>query len=156
MQVKHFVFIYSIQIFILKLEPPAALEAPTLSNIASRAVDLNWTPPSPFWKALAVTGYLIQWKTSSDGYFPHEIVVGNVTTTTLTALLPNVQYEFHVAALVEDQVSDTEWKQLDLYGNRRMIIGALVGAYSPSVTSPLTPFAGEFNEPFLNELNFLY
>ena len=117
--------------------PPVAPLRPTLTNLATHSVDVNWLPPASVWEALAITGYQIHWKSIDDVRF-NTVVVGNVTTTTISGLLPNVEYEFKVAAMSEDQVSSTEWRQLDLYGRRSSIPGAVLGHFSPVATATQT------------------
>ena len=116
---------------------------PVLTNIAAHSVDVNWFPPSSVWDALAITGYQVLWKATSEQEFRNRVVVGNVTITTIIGLLPNVQYEFKVAAMVEDQTQSSEWKIMDLYGRREIVPGALLGDFSPSVVSPTLLTAGK-------------
>ena len=119
--------------------PPPPPLAPTVSNVAARSMDLSWTPPVDFWDAVTVTGYVIVRRVEGTVVaFGHPVYVGNVTTTTLIDLEPDTSYEFRIAAMNEDQVNvgggltdpKMEWLQLDLYGRRPAVAGALVGDFS--------------------------
>ncbi len=56
------------------------------------------------------------------------MVVGNITTTTVRGLSPNVTYAFGIAGLNENQTNPSWWDNLDLYGRRDALAGALEGA----------------------------
>ena len=125
---------------------PPRIAQPTVSNIASHSVTLNWKAPVDFWDALTITGYVIQRREMGRGKYGANVVVGNVTTTTLIGLAADTKYEFRIAGLVEDQrkgrMIDSEmsydWQQLDLYGRRKALRGAVKGTYSYPTQAVLT------------------
>ena len=139
--------------------PPPECPQPNISNVAARSFDLSWLPPVDYWDALAVTGYNIrverlQHPTTLQKGAVHEVTVGNVTKTTLVGLQSDSMYRVSVSGLTEDQDvtacnpeygdkhcrtagenpntrTGRQWQQLDLYGRRPAVNGALFGAYSP-------------------------
>jgi len=118
-------------------EPAPAVINLAASNLAAQSVDLNWTPGGDIWDAMAVTGYKItvEAQTGSDTT-PWSMVLGNVTTSTVRNLYPNVDYKFTVQATCEDQ-NDPEWQALDLYGRRELLEGGLIGAKSEITATTL-------------------
>lgn len=56
------------------------------------------------------------------------MTVGNVTTTTVRGLVPGMLHAFWVRALSEDR-SDAEEEQVDLYGRRAPLPGAVTGDF---------------------------
>ncbi|GMH88168.1 hypothetical protein TL16_g11079 [Triparma laevis f. inornata] len=97
------------------------------SNLAARSFDLNWTPGGSIWDAMSVTGYRITVKPLNGGDQTEWIMqVGNVTTTTVRNLYPNVNYRIKIQGTTENQ-NDPEWKALDLYGRRELIDGGVIG-----------------------------
>lgn len=115
--------------------PVSARPTPTISNVAARALDANWFAPSSVWEAMTVTGYRVSWKRCSDeAYSPalNSVVVGNVTSTTITGLLSNTSYQVTLAALTEDYRARTTWQDIDLYGRRAAMPDAVLGLDSPS------------------------
>ena len=139
--------------------PPPECPQPNISNVAARSFDLSWLPPVDYWDALTVTGYNIrverlQHPTTLQKGAVHEVTVGNVTKTTLVGLQSDSMYRVSVSGLTEDQDvtacnleygdkhcrtagenpntrTGRQWQQLDLYGRRPAVNGALFGAYSP-------------------------
>jgi hypothetical protein len=126
--------------------------APTLSNLAARSVDVSWVPPGNVWDQLTVTGYVVRVRELASGNGRMEesvkdVALGNVTTTTITGLLPDTTYAFSVASVCENHTSlsnsnannsnsnfgqegqgagsgngegnGAEWTKLDLYGRRQ-------------------------------------
>jgi hypothetical protein len=77
-----------------------------------------------------------QYGSSAD--LVRELTVGNITTTTVTGLLPDTPYTFSVAA-VSENATDDAWKTFDLYGRRSLLPGAQIGKMSveTNVTSSL-------------------
>ena len=145
--------------------PPPRPQAPLASNVAAHSVGLSWRAPPLHWDAVTVTGYRVRVLAAADdpqfhavaGAAPRAVdlddgrsydeafavVVGNVTTTTVTGLRAAHVYKFAVEALAEDQ-RDPAWRVLDLYGRR----GALRGALA-SVASPRTPAVSTLGEDVL-------
>ena len=106
------------------------MAAPSVFNVAARSVDLTWEPPpyrraapgdpSKLLGALGVTGYVVSYREADDRradavYSRPEddaldafasITLGNVTTTTVVGLRPDVRYVFAVAAVSEDRFTD--------------------------------------------------
>ncbi len=125
--------------------PPKVLGL-TVSNIAARSVTLHWRAPDDFWDALTITGYVVQRREVGRPSFGNDVIVGNVTTTTLIGLNAHIKYEFRIAGLVEDQrrgremsgETAYEWLQLDLYGRRDALPGAIVGVFSDPTDPVLT------------------
>lgn len=116
------------------LQPPSQpADPPEVSNLASHAVDVSWLPPAAsFWDAMMISGYEIE-VSNMDNMEPTRLVtLGNVTTTTITSLQPNVAYQLRLRALVESRVGGA-WTQVDLYGRRPTMPGALAGGFSPAV-----------------------
>lgn len=120
--------------------------APTLSNLAARSVDVSWVPPGNVWDQLTVTGYVVRVRELASGNGRMEeslkdVALGNVTTTTITGLLPATTYAFSVASVCENHTNSNsnsnfgqegqgaksgngegngaEWTKLDLYGRRQ-------------------------------------
>jgi len=137
-------------------EPPPQLKSPTISNLASRSADVSWQPPIDLWTQLTVTGYVIRIRQFGSTFaMTRDVTVGNVTTTTITGLLPNTPYGFSVAAVSENHTeidamrmghdggldenrhrngnssSDDDRKEIfDLYGRRSLLPGHLIGQFS--------------------------
>ena len=107
--------------------PPAPVNIST-SNAASRSIDLSWEPAGRLWQRLTYTGFTIRWRELSNPSWTHSMVVGNITTTTVRGLSPNVTYAFGIAGLNENQTNPSWWDNLDLYGRRDALAGALEGA----------------------------
>jgi hypothetical protein len=81
---------------------------------------------------MTYTGYIIKWreeKEDSTTLWSNSFVTGNITTTTIRGLTPNTTYVFGIAGLNEDQ-NDESWYNLDLYGRRTILDGALEGPLS--------------------------
>ena len=57
------------------------------------------------------------------------MVTGNVTCTTVRDLLPDQNYLFAIAGLVENQTNPA-WEDVDLYGRRKPLHGALEGPHA--------------------------
>jgi hypothetical protein len=144
--------------------PPPQPQAPQPSNVAAHSVGLSWRAPALHWDAVTVTGYRVRVLAAADDPQFHAvagapravdlddgrsydeafaIVVGNVTTTTVTGLRAAHFYKFTIEALAEDQ-RDPAWLALDLYGRRRALTGALA-----SVASPRTPAVSTLGEDVL-------
>lgn len=118
--------------------PPPRLSRPSLRNTAAHSIDVVWAPPGDIWDHLSVTGYVVQLR--QIGGVKAEVreeVVGNVTTTTMLGLAADALYIASVAPLAENQ-TDREWMQVDLYGRRRGIPGALRGEFSLETNSTAT------------------
>jgi hypothetical protein len=119
-------------------EPPPQLMTPTISNIASRSLDVSWVPPLDIWTQLTVTGYLLKIRQFGSAFvMERELVVGNTTTTTITGLLPDTTYAVSVAA-VSENITDEAWQSFDLYGRRSLLPGAMVGALSVETNATST------------------
>ncbi|CAM9514142.1 unnamed protein product, partial [Laminaria digitata] len=135
--------------------PPPPIRKPFISNVAARSIDVSWEPPADYWLALAVTGYearmtyhsfAIGWRMVENGLaglngssvehglgagedkVEPSMVVGNVTTTTVRGLDPGTQYAFWVRGLSENR-SDPGTVQVDLYGRRDPLQGAVTGIF---------------------------
>lgn len=110
--------------------PPTPANAKA-SNIASRSIDLSWTPGGEVWQHLTYTGYVIRWqtesRTSQGSWWSHSMVVGNVTSTTIRDLSPNTTYIIGISGLCEDQGNAEWWNNLDRYGRRQALENALEG-----------------------------
>ena len=103
--------------FIYAKAPPPPIHVAS-SNAASHAIDIAWTPGGSEWSQnMIITGYVLRWRTdkssSSDW---SEMVVGNVTKTTIRGLQANSRYYIVIAGLAGDQEKTGWWKDLDLYG----------------------------------------
>ncbi|KAG7378499.1 hypothetical protein PHYPSEUDO_009975 [Phytophthora pseudosyringae] len=110
--------------------PVRAPRKPVVSNVAAHALDVNWKAPDDVWVNMAVTGYRVIWKRCADDAFSpdHAVVVGNVTSTTLIELESSTSYQVKVTPLTENQWRwSKEWKDIDLYGHRRIMPNAVVG-----------------------------
>lgn len=107
--------------------PPAPVHI-SASNAASRSIDLSWETAGRLWQRLTYTGFIIRWREVSNPSWTHSMVVGNVTTTTVRGLSSNVTYTFGIAGLNENQTNPSWWDNLDLYGRRDVLAGALEGA----------------------------
>ena len=131
--------------FSYAVRPPKVLGL-TVSNIAARSVTLHWRAPVDFWDSLTITGYVVQRREVGRPSFGNDVIIGNVTTTTLIGLNAHTKYVFRIAGLVEDQrrgrtmdgVPKFEWLEVDLYGRRRPLPGAVVGVYSNPTHPVLT------------------
>ncbi|CAM9683580.1 unnamed protein product, partial [Pylaiella littoralis] len=127
--------------------PPPPIEKPLVSNVAACSIDVSWEPPTDYWQALAITGYQarqVGWRSFDSGTNASEVeddelgegneeatyfmTVGNVTTTTVRGLVPGMLHAFWVRALSEDR-SDAEEEQVDLYGRRAPLPGAVAGDF---------------------------
>ncbi|TYZ64247.1 hypothetical protein PybrP1_004419 [[Pythium] brassicae (nom. inval.)] len=142
--------------------PVSARPTPSLSNVAAHALDVNWLAPSSVWEAMTVTGYRVSWKLCSEAtYAPalRSVVVGNVTSTTIIDLLSSTSYQVTVAALTEDYRERATWQDIDLYGRRDVMPGAVLGLDSPSslcVTTLANDFAfPEFSARLLTNVSAL-
>lgn len=140
--------IYDAVPYLSYMTRPPKLDAPTMSNVAARSIDLSWRPPPSLWDAVCVTGYIVTWRLINDlppgaaiysrqhddaiaGGKGGNITLGNVTTTTVIGLEPQQTYSFSVAAVVEDRWADAAAiDTVDLYGRRPLLNGALVGPRS--------------------------
>ena len=91
-----------------------------------RSIDLSWKLGGTFWDQMTYTGFRIYWKKATDSTWLHNMVVGNVTITTVRPLSPDTTYNFSVAGLVENQTAAFA-SNLDLYGRRLMIENGLEG-----------------------------
>jgi hypothetical protein len=139
--------------------PPPECPKPQLSNVAAKSFDVSWLPPVDYWDAITVTGYSIKVErlthpTTGVLGDVHVVTVGNVTKTTLIGLSSDSTYRVSVSGLTEDQDvtpcqaeyadkhcrtsgentgtrTGRQWQQLDLYGRRPPVKGALFGVYSP-------------------------
>ena len=100
----------------------------TLTNFASRSIDLSWQPGGKVWQQMTYTGYILRWRANSSISWTHSMVTGNITTTTIRGLSPNSTYVFGLAGLNEDQNNAKWWNDLDLYGKRSLLHGALEGS----------------------------
>ena len=138
---------------------PPECPKPSVSNVAAKSFDISWLPPVDYWDALTVTGYSIKVErlvhpTTGRLGRTHFVTVGNVSKTTLVGLESDSIYRVAVSGLTEDQDvtacnpeyadkhcrsagstagtrTGRQWQQLDLYGRRPPVTGALFGAYSP-------------------------
>ena len=100
-----------------KAPPPPSYV--TTSNAASHAIDVAWAPGGNDWSQdLVTTGYILRFPkaTRSSPSDWNEMVVGNVTKTTIRDLQPNSLYYVSIAALAGDQEQEGWWKNLDSYG----------------------------------------
>lgn len=75
--------------------PPAP---PALSNVAATGVDVSWRPPPDAWQAMAVSGYLLQWRAAVADACDHDeaplgaacvLVRGGGDDTAYHRVLPN-------------------------------------------------------------------
>jgi len=117
---------------------PVALR-PELRNLAAHSVDVVWSPPGDVWSQVTVTGYLVVMRElggRAEGDVKR-VVVGNVTTTTIIDLKPDTLYAAAVASFVESQ-KDEEWTELDLYGRRAALPGALQSPLSLETNATAT------------------
>jgi hypothetical protein len=125
------------------VRPPAPPSVPTISNLCAHSVDLGWEPPRDYWDAITVTGYLVEARIGGRDGPQHDptdspywgwrpwAMLGNLTATTMVGLQADMEYEWRVSAVSEDMVHSDEWRQLDLYGRRPILPGALVSPPSP-------------------------
>lgn len=105
--------------------PPDKPDAPTVSNIAAKSIDVHWKPSGGLWGAVCITGYVLSWRSENS---TGEITLGNVTTTTVNNLDRDTQYSFAVAAVAEDRWADrSAVDTVDLYGRRLLLHSALRG-----------------------------
>ena len=105
--------LYDLKPYVSYAAPPPKLDTPVVANLAASSADLVWKPPSVYWDALAVTGYVVAYRALPEGIDTGTnataagayaaVVLGNVTYTTVVGLKPDTLYEFRVAALSEDQ-----------------------------------------------------
>ena len=79
---------------------------------------------------MTYTGFRIRWREESSPSWQSSMVTGNVTTTTVRGLWPDVRYTFGVSGLNEDQGDDAWWDVRDLYGRREELGDALEGPTS--------------------------
>jgi len=79
------------------VQSPTAPGAPSLSSPSSGRIDVSWGAPSDDGGAI-VTGYRIQYSTSSNFSSPVNIDQGTSRSRTITGLTPGVRYYFRVAA----------------------------------------------------------
>ena len=79
---------------------------------------------------MTYTGFRIRWREESSPSWQSSMVTGNVTTTTVRGLCPDVRYTFGVSGLNEDQGDDAWWDVRDLYGRREELGDALEGPTS--------------------------
>ena len=88
---------------------------------------------------MTFTGYIIKWREVSGktNHWPHSMVVGNITTTTIRGLSPNTTYVFGIGGLNEDQ-NDELCIKLDLYGRRNMLDDAIEGSFETITGHTLT------------------
>eukprot|EP00644_Phytophthora_capsici_P008007 jgi/Phyca11/125360/e_gw1.58.88.1 len=142
--------------------PVSAPPRPIISNVAAHALDVNWKAPNDVWVSMTVTGYRVAWKKCADATFSpvQAIVVGNVTSTTLIDLDSSTGYQVKVAPLTENQWRwSVEWKDIDLYGHRRILPNAVVGIDSRTsscvTTLPQDFFFTEFSAKLLTNLSAL-
>ncbi|CAM9353688.1 unnamed protein product [Discosporangium mesarthrocarpum] len=133
--------------------PPPRPAMPELSNIAACSIDVNWEPPNDYWAAMTTTGYQVGWRaitnndidslefatrlTEGEGMADNLVTTGNVTTTTVTGLSQGQSYVFWVRAMAEN-VSDPRWDEVDLYGRREPLEGALMGPFSQPTNATAT------------------
>ncbi|RLN50937.1 hypothetical protein BBJ28_00016695 [Nothophytophthora sp. Chile5] len=125
--------------------PVTAPQMPIISNVAAHGLDVNWRAPDDVWESMTVTGYLVAWKRCADASFLAEdvVVVGNVTSTTITELESAMSYQVKVTPLTEDQIRwPLEWQNIDLYGRRSMLPDAVIGINSPLSSCVETPALG--------------
>lgn len=90
----------------------------TTSNAASHAVDVAWAPGGDEWSQnLITTGYVLRYSraTHSSPSDWNEMLVGNITKTTIRGLEKNSLYHVSIAGLAGDQEQKGWWK-LDSYG----------------------------------------
>ena len=83
--------------------PPPVTTTVLISNVATHSIDLTWGPGGSIWDAMSVTGYVINWRLSSSTTWDNEMIVGNITTTTVTNLQPDTLYDFGVSPISEDK-----------------------------------------------------
>ena len=91
----------------------------TTSNAASHAIDVAWAPGGDEWSQnLFTIGYVLRYSraTRSSPSDWNEMIVGNITKTTIRGLEPNSLYYVSLAALSGDQEREGWWKNLDFYG----------------------------------------
>mmetsp|Transcript_10583 Transcript_10583/g.17278 ORF Transcript_10583/g.17278 Transcript_10583/m.17278 type:complete len:919 (+) Transcript_10583:280-3036(+) len=149
--------LYDTKPFLSYAVPAPRVGKPTVSNIASHSIDLSWKAPADLWDANTITGYRVTGKVKDNKLpiFHHDvdesrnqlqfreiesIILGNVTTTTVTKLEPNRLYYFHIEALVEDP-RNPDWRSLDLYGRRpQMIKGGITSV--PSLPTDIVSTLG--------------
>uniref|UniRef100_A0A7S2RZZ2 Fibronectin type-III domain-containing protein n=1 Tax=Rhizochromulina marina TaxID=1034831 RepID=A0A7S2RZZ2_9STRA len=119
--------------------PPPVTLRPELRNLAAHSLDVVWSPPGDYWSHVTVTGYVVVIREIGGREVGAEkrVVVGNVTTTTIIDLKPDTLYAAAVASLVESQ-TDEEWTELDLYGRRAALPGALESALSLETNATAT------------------
>ena len=100
-----------------KAPPPPSYV--TTSNAASHAIDVAWAPGGDEWSQnLVTTGYVLRYSraTRSSPSDWNEMIVGNITKTTIRGLEPNSLYYVSIAALAGNQEQEGWWKNLDSYG----------------------------------------
>ncbi|TMW57407.1 hypothetical protein Poli38472_003332 [Pythium oligandrum] len=130
------------------VSPVGPLPAPVLSNVAAHAFDVNWVAPSDILVSMTITGYHVEWKRCQDSLYDprNSIVVGNVTSTTLIQLDASTMYHARVTPLSEDYRQRDKWRDIDLYGRRMVLEGAVYGNPSP-LSSCLQTLALDINFP---------
>ena len=134
------------QILRYALAPPPPVNL-TIFNIAAKSVDLTWNHGGNLWEQMSSTGFLIEWRFNLTKEY-HNMVVGNVTTTTAIDLKPNTLYQFSISALNEDQRSSEWYATLDNYGRRSKLDHALKG--EPSHFVETRTLANDFLFEFFN------
>jgi hypothetical protein len=100
-----------------------APDRPVISNIASRKVDISWSPPGDVFDTMMTTAYKIVWFQPQFRSRVSNITVGNVTKTSIRGLEPNTAYVFCVSAIAEGAISNAAILPTDLYGRRDAIEG---------------------------------
>ena len=100
-----------------KAPPPPSYV--TASNAASHAIDVAWAPGGDEWSQnLITTGYVLRYSraTHSSPLDWNEMLVGNITKTTIRGVEPNSLYYVSIAGLAGNQATEGWWKNLDSYG----------------------------------------
>lgn len=96
-------------------------------NLASRSIDIEWSPGGSVWDHMTYTGYVLKWREASSSTWQSSMVVGNITKTSVRGLRQNTTYSIGVSGLNEDQKNSTWWRSFDQYGRRKALEGALEG-----------------------------
>ena len=130
--------LYWAQKYLSYVEVTPPMQQPFLSNIGARSIDVSWFPPGDIWDHLTITGYVVAVREiGGRTATTREVTVGNVTTTTIVSLKPNTLYAVAVSSVMENQ-TDNEWLQLDLYGRRPLVPGAMVSPLGPEANLTAT------------------
>ena len=106
---------------------------------------MSWKPGGAFHNHISYTGYTIYWRDSTSEKWSQFMAVGNVSTTTVRGLNHNSMYCFGVSGLTENQMDDSWWTDLDSYGRRSRVDGALEGPISLPECGRTLLFDVEFN-----------